>query len=123
MLPGMSRRAVNWGIVAALALVITVLQVVAGTTVTILLLVVRIAIIVGLAYFVYTLWRNNRARLQYVSGRQKLLFYGAGALLVVVLAGSFLITWTFIFALQFFAIIGACAFVMYRIWKNAAGWY
>ena len=75
------------------------------------------------AYFLYTLWRNNRTRLSYLDRRQKLLFYGAGALLILVVLGSFLLSWTLLTTLMFFAIIGGCAFVMWRVYKDTAGWY
>jgi len=118
-----SRPTVSWGIVVALALALTVLQVVAGPVVAIMLIVVRIAILVALGYFLYTLWRNNRNRLQWLNRGQKALFYGAGALIVLVVVASFLISWTLLTALLFFAIIGGCGFVMWRLWRETEGWY
>jgi predicted nucleic acid-binding Zn ribbon protein len=120
----MPRTAINWGIVVALALVITVLQVFFGSVTTILMLGIRVLILVALGYLLFTLWRNNRARLQYLERRQKLLFYGAGALIVLVVLGSFLpLGWSFFSAILFFAIIGGCAFVMWRIWRDSEDWY
>ncbi len=119
----MSKPWFSWGIVVAAALVLTVLQVVAGPVVEILLIVVRIAILAALIYFVYRIWRNNRSRLSWLSRRQKLLFYGAGLIIVVVVVGSFLINWSLFTALLFFAIIGACGYVMWRLWRETDGWY
>lgn len=119
----MSKPWLSWGIVVAAALVLTVLQVVAGPVVSILLIVVRIAILAALVYFVYRIWRDNRSRLSWLSRGQKLLFYGAGLIIVIVVVGSFLISWTLFSALLFFAIIGACGVVMWRLWRETEGWY
>ncbi len=117
-------KAIHWGVFALLALGVTALQLVAGEVLGVLLLVVRILILIGLAYFVYTLWRNNRSRLQWLNRRQKLLFYGAGALLVIIVVGSFApIGWNLLTALMFIVIVGACIFVMWRMWRETEGWY
>jgi len=119
----MSRSAINWVVVGLIAAVITVLQVLAGPVIEILLIVVRVLILAAFAYFLYTLWRNNRTRLSYLDRRQKLLFYGAGALLILVVLGSFLLTWTLLTTLMFFVIIGGCGYVMWRLYRDTAGWY
>jgi hypothetical protein len=119
----MSRTVINWVVVGLIAAVITVLQVLAGPVIAILLIAVRVLILAALVYFLYTLWRTNRARLSYLDRRQKLLFYGAGALLILVVFGSFLLSWTLLTTLMFFAIIGGCAFVMWRVYQDTAGWY
>ncbi len=120
----MPRTALNWGIVAAIAAVITVLQIFFGSVTAILLLAIRVLILLALGYFLYTLWRNNRSRLQYLSTRQKLLFYGAGALIVIVVLGSFApLGWSLFSAIVFFLIVGGCAYVMWRIWRESEGWY
>lgn len=117
------RQALNWGIVVAAALAITVLQVVAGQVIWILALIIRIAILAGLLWFAYTLWRNNRSRLQWLSRRQKLLFYGAGALIVFVVLVSFLLPLTLLTSILLLAIAGGCGFVMWRIYQETSGWY
>ena len=119
----MPRSAVNWIVVAVIAAAITVLQVLAGPVIAILLIAIRVLILAAFVYFLFTLWRNNRSRLSHLEGRQKLLFYGAGALLVVVVLGSFLLSWTLLTTLLFFAIIGGCAYVMWRVYQDTAGWY
>lgn len=117
-------KAIHWGVFALLALGVTALQLVAGEVLGVLLLVIRVLILVGLAYFVYTLWRNNRSRLQWLNRTQKLLFYGAGALLVIVVLGSFApIGWNLLTALMFIVVVGACIFVMWRMWRETEGWY
>lgn len=117
------RQVVNWAIVVLAAVVVTVLQVVAGPVVWFLALILRIAILAALVWFGYTLWRNNRSRLQWLSNRQKLLFYGAGALLVLVVLVSFLLPLTLLTSLFLLVIAGACGFVMWRIYQDTSGWY
>ncbi|MGI9186964.1 MAG: hypothetical protein ACR2J9_05515 [Gaiellales bacterium] len=117
------RQVINWAIVVLAAVVVTVLQVVAGPVIWILGLVVRIAILAGLVWFGYTLWRNNRSRLQWLTGRQKLVFYGAAALLVVVVLASFLLPMTLFTSLFLLVVAGACGFVMWRIYQDTSGWY
>jgi hypothetical protein len=117
------RRIVNWAIVVAAAVVVTVLQVLAGPAVWVLALILRIAILLGLGWFLYTLWRNNRARLQWLSRRQKALFYGAGAVLVLAVLVSFLLPLMLFTSIFLLAVVGGCAFVMWRIYQDTAGWY
>jgi hypothetical protein len=117
------RQLINWGIVVLAAVVVTVLQVVAGPALGILAMIVRIAILAALVWFAYTLWRNNRSRLQWLSTRQKLLFYGAGALIVLVVIVSFLLPLMLFTSLFLLAVAGGCAFVMWRIYQDTAGWY
>ncbi len=119
----MPRSALNWVVVALIAAAVTVLQVLAGPVIAILMIAIRVLILAAFVYFLYTLWRNNRQRLSYLSRRQKLLFYGAGALLVLVVLGSFLLSWTLLTTLLFFAVIGGCAYVMWRVYQDTAGWY
>lgn len=118
-----ARRIVNWGIIVAAAIVLTVLEVVAGQVVWLLSIALRVLILVGLVVFGYRLWRNNRARLSYLDSRQKLLFYGAAVVLIVFILGSFLLPLSLFGALLFLVVVGGCAFVMWRIWQDAAGWY
>ncbi|MGI9116367.1 MAG: hypothetical protein ACR2JV_01870 [Gaiellales bacterium] len=118
-----TRQLVNWGIVVLAAVVVTVLQVVAGPVLWILALVVRIAILAGLGWFLYTLWRNNRSRLSWLSTRQKLLFYGAGLLIVLVVLVSFLLPVDLFTSIVLLLIVGGCAFGMWRIYQDTGGWY
>ena len=120
----MERRQLgSWGIVVALGVAVTVLQVVAGPAVAFLALALRIAILVGLVVFGYRLWREHRARLGFLSGPQKALFYGAAAVIVLAVLGSFLLPLTLFGSIALLLLVGGCAFVMWRIFQDAAGWY
>ena len=117
------RQVVNWGIVAALAVVVTVLQVVAGPVMWWLSVALRVAILAGLVVFGYRLWREHRGRLSLLETRQKLLFYGAALVIVLFILGSFLLPLSLFGAILFLVIVGGAGFVMWRIWQDAAGWY
>ncbi len=117
------RQIINWAIVVAAAIVVTVLQIVAGPVIWVLSIIVRVAILAGLVWFGYTLWRGNRARLQWLTTRQKLLFYGAAALLVATVLVSFLLPLMLFTSIFLLAVVGGCAFVMWRIYQDASGWY
>jgi phosphate/sulfate permease len=118
-----TRQIANWGIVVAAAVVLTVLQIVAGEVVWWLTVALRVAILLGLLFFGYRLWRENRGRLSLLETRQKLLFYGAAIVIVVFILGSFLLPLSLFGAILFLIVVGGCAFVMWRIWQDAAGWY
>ena len=117
------RQLASWGVVVLLAVLVTVLQVVAGPVVALLGLALRVAILVGLAVFAYRLWREHRSRLGFLSSRQKALFYGAAVLIVVAVVGSFLLPLTLLSSLLLLVVVGGCAFVMWRLYQDAAGWY
>jgi hypothetical protein len=117
------RQVINWAIVVLAAVAVTVLQVVAGQVLWILALIIRLAILAGLIWFGYSLWRNNRSRLQWLSRRQKLLFYGAAVVLVLAVLISFLLPLTLLTSVFLLALAGACGFVMWRIYQDTSGWY
>ena len=114
---------INWGIVVLAAIAVTVLQVVAGQVLWVLAIVIRVAILAGLVWFGYSLWRNNRSRLQWLSTRQRLLFYGAAAVLVIAVLTSFVLPLTLISSIAVLLIAGGCGFVMWRIYQDTDGWY
>ena len=118
-----SRRVVNWAIIVAAAIVLTVLEVIAGQVLWILSIALRVLILAGLVFLGYRLWRSNRERLSYLDTRQKLLFYGAAVVLIVFILGSFLLPLSLFGAILFLLVVGGCGFVMWRIWQDAAGWY
>ena len=118
-----ARQIANWGIVVALAIAVTVLQVVASPVMFWLSVALRVAILAGLVFFGYRLWRENRGRLSLLENRQKLLFYGAAAVIVVFILASFLLPLSLFGAILFLVIVGGAGFVMWRIWQDAAGWY
>jgi hypothetical protein len=107
-------------IVVLIAGVITALQlenVLAG-----LFFVVQIAFIVAIAWFLYRLWRERREEISTWSLRARLVFYGAAVLALVNVGVAFAPPLDYpsggLEALGFFAVLAACAFSMWRVWRD-----
>jgi hypothetical protein len=105
-------------IIVAIAVAITAAG--AETGLYVVLFVLRILFIVAIGYVVYTLWRRNRAEIATWGGRAQVVFYGAAALAIVNLIASMALTYpdSGIEALVFFVIFAACAFAMWRVWRD-----
>jgi hypothetical protein len=103
-------------IIAAAAAVIVVLQLEA--TLVAISLLLQIAFVLAIVFFIYLVWRERRSEISEWSTRARTVFYGA-ALLVVVDIGAF---WydrpAGPDALAFFLVLGFCGFAMYRIWRD-----
>lgn len=110
----------GFAIILVIAGVITALRL--EDTVAALFLVVRIAFIVAIAYFLFTLWRRRREEISTWSARAQTVFYAAAVLALVNLALAFVpgldYPATGLEALVFFAVLAACAFAMWRIWRD-----
>ena len=103
-------------IVAAIAVVVVILQLQA--TLTALFLLAQIAFFLAIAFFVYLLWRERRSDIETWSSRAKLAFYGAAILAVVDLGAFFIDRPSGRDALAFFVVLIICAFAMFRVWRD-----
>ena len=85
-------------------------------------LILRIAFIVVVAIVLYRLWRANRERIAEWPRRSQIVFYGAATLALVNVVASFApwVAWpdTGLEALVFFGVLGACAYAMWRVWRD-----
>jgi len=110
----------GFAIIIVIAGVITALRL--EDTLAALFLVVRIAFIVAIAYFLFLLWRRRREEISTWSVRARLVFYAAAILALVNLALAFVPGLDYPAsgpeALVFFAVLVACAFAMWRIWRD-----
>lgn len=88
------------------------------STLTALYLLAQIAFLLAIAFFVYLVWRERRSEIAVWPGRARLAFYGA-ALVIVADIGVF---WydrpSGPDALAFFLVLAACAFSMWRVWRD-----
>jgi hypothetical protein len=104
-------------IIGLIALVIVVLRL--ETTLTALFLLARIAFFLGIAYFVFLLWRDRREEISMWSARSRAVFYGAAALMVVNVAVRFFTPigngWNLI---VFLAVFVGGGFAMWRVWRD-----
>jgi small-conductance mechanosensitive channel len=104
------------GIVAAIALIVVVLQLeaVVGTVGGLL----QIAFFLAVAFFLFLLWRERRGDLEAWSDWNRKLFYAAVVLAVVAIGlaiGYGLPASRDAFALV--VVIGGCAYVIVRVWR------
>jgi hypothetical protein len=103
-------------IIAAVAAVIVVLQLEA--TLVAISLLLQIAFVLAITFFIYLVWRERRSEISEWSTRARTVFYGA-ALLIVADIGAF---WydrpAGPDALAFFLVLGFCGFAMYRVWRD-----
>lgn len=104
-------------IVAAIAVVVVVLQLQA--TLTALFLLARIAFFLAMAFFAYMFWRERRDDIGTWPERAQRVLYGSAALLVVdvgwfVLGGGH----QGLDALAFFLVLGAGGYALWRTWHG-----
>ena len=103
-------------IIALIAVVVVALSL--QPTVTALFLIAQIAFFLAIAFFIYLLWRERRDDIGVWPTRAKLAFY-AGALLIVVAIGAFVLDRPAGFeAIAFLATLGFSGFAMWRVWRE-----
>jgi hypothetical protein len=103
-------------VVAAIALVVVVLQLYA--TLAALYLIARIAFFIAIAFFLFLMWRERRGEIEMWPTRAQVAFYGAAILAVVDLAAYFIVGASGAEALAFVLVLVACGFSMFRVWRE-----
>lgn len=83
-----------------------------------LFVLLRIAFLVALAWFAYTLWRNHRSEIGVWPLRARVVFYGAAVLLVADLILYFFRHVAGPDALAFFLVLGGCGYALWRVWRD-----
>ena len=105
---GLALVAVAAAIVVALSLE-AVLATVGG--------LLQIAFFLAVAFFLFLLWRERRGDLEAWSEWNRRLFYAAIVLAVVDIGMLIGLRPSGPDAFAFFAVLGACAYVVFRIWR------
>jgi hypothetical protein len=84
------------------------------------LLILQIAFLVVVAIVLYRLWRSRREEIGTWPLRARVVFYGAAALAIANVVANFFTTYPSggLEALVFFGVLGACAFVLVRTWRD-----
>ena len=85
--------------------------------------ILSLLILVGLLYFGYTLYRENRTQIQWLPRKHRVALYAAAAVAVLTLLTSYFWATTFATSLLMFALLGVCAYVIYRVWQEARRYY
>lgn len=107
-------------VVVLIAGIITALRL--EDTLAALFLVARIAFLVAIATFLYLLWRQRRSEIATWSLRAQVVLYAGVILALVNLALAFVpgldYPATGLEALVFFAVLAACGFAIWRVWRD-----
>lgn len=104
-------------IIAAVALVIVVLNL--ETALSTAALLVRAAFVIAIAFVAYLLWRDfGRREIGLWDARRQWVFYGAIALFVADIGWWFLGSLSGPDALVFFVVAGVCIYAGVRTWRQ-----
>jgi len=103
-------------ILVAIALVVVVLQL--ENTLIALGLIARIVFALGVAFFIFLMWRERRSDIASWPRRASTAFY-AGAVIIVIDFGAYLYGGAHgLQILAFLGVLAACGFAMFRIWTD-----
>ena len=83
-----------------------------------LFVLMRIAFLLALVWFAYTLWRNHRSEINVWPLRARAVFYGAALLLGADLRVYFFRHVAGADALAFFLVLGGCGYALWRVWRD-----
>ena len=103
-------------IIAAIALVVVVLQLQA--TLAALLIIARIAFILAIAVFIYLMWRERREEIAQWPSRARVVFYGSALLALADLGAEWLRGARGAQILAFVAVLVLSGFAMFRVWRD-----
>jgi small-conductance mechanosensitive channel len=103
-------------ILAAIAGLIVVFQL--EQTLTALLILVRIAFVLAIAYFVFLIWRERREGISMWPQRAQWIFYGAAVVAVADVGVYWYGGAVGYQVFAFVAILALCGFAMFRTWRD-----
>jgi hypothetical protein len=78
----------------------------------------RIAFFLAIAFFLFLLWRERRADIETWSDRGRYVFYGAIALAVLDIGMLIGLGLNGPESLAFVAVLAACAYAIFRTWRD-----
>jgi hypothetical protein len=86
---------------------------------TALYLLLSIAFVLAMTFFVYQLWRERRGEIGNWSTRSQIVFYGSALLIVANVAGRLLYgSSSGLDLLSFLAVFALAGFAMWRVWRD-----
>jgi len=103
-------------ILAAIAGIVVVLQL--EQTLIALSLLVRVAFILAIAYFIFLTWREQREGIAMWSPRAQLVFYGAAVLAVADVGVYWYGGAVGYQVLAFVGVLALCGVAMWRTWRD-----
>ena len=103
-------------ILAAIAGVVVLLQL--EQTLVALAVLVRIAFVLAIAYFIFLVWREQREGISMWSQRAQLVFYGAAVVAVADVGVYWYGGAVGYQILAFVAVLALCGVAMWRTWRD-----
>lgn len=79
---------------------------------------VRIAFFLAIAFFLFLVWRERRGDLEAWSDRSRRVFYAAIVVAVVDIGAAIGLSPTGGDVIAFFAVLGCCAWALFRTWRG-----
>jgi hypothetical protein len=113
----------NLLVLAVIAAVLTAIGQASQQALTVLQLLLSLLLLAAMAYFGYTIWRENRGTFSLMSTRLRLLLYGSVLALAVVVATSSLWVDSTLKFLLCLVLIGGLGYVIYRVWQESRRYY
>ena len=103
-------------ILIGIVLVVVVLQL--ESTLVALTLLLRIAFLLAIAFFVYLVWRERRSEIGMWPRRASVAFYSAAVIAVVDIGVYWYGGASGLQAVAFVGVLVLCGFAMFRIWRD-----
>ena len=103
-------------IIAVIAVIVLVLQLEA--TLVALTILLRIAFILAIAFFIYLVWRERRADIAVWPLRARIAFYGAALLILADIGADWYGGAHGLEILAFIGVIVLCGLAMWRVWRD-----
>ncbi len=109
-------------IIVAVAAAITASGLAGAVGLGLVLYALRIAFIVVIGLALFGLWRRNREEISTWPLRPRVVLYGAALIALVNVLAAFVLPGLWprggLEALVFFFVLAACAFAMWRVWRD-----
>ncbi|HEY8029018.1 MAG TPA: hypothetical protein VIE38_05845 [Gaiellaceae bacterium] len=106
----------GFAIIVAIVAIIVALRLEA--TLTVLLIVARIAFLLAIAFFIYLIWRERRTEIASWSTRARVVFYGAAILAVADLGVDWYGGAHGLQILAFLGVLILSGLAMWRTWRD-----
>ena len=103
-------------IIGLIALVIILLNL--YTALIAIGMLLRIAFVLAIAFFIYLVWRERRGEIETWSARERVVFYGSALLLVAVVGLYFWRGWPGYEELGFIGVLAGAGYAMFRVWRD-----
>jgi hypothetical protein len=86
---------------------------------SVLYILLSLAFVLAMTFFVYQLWRERRGEIGSWSTRSQVVFYGSAVLMIANVAGRIVYgSSSALDLLSFLVVFVLCGFAMWRVWRD-----